>query len=123
MGPSKPDVDDQWPRNGSLDAVKVAERLEAFGPAGIAFYAEEGLPWIEVQYDGIVQPAQVVPIGEAIQAATDKPVFFQALRPNSICYILEVDSASFSTKDTDPRLPVAEYGVPLEQLKAAWRVS
>lgn len=123
--PRKLEVDDQWPEGSTLKARKVAEALEPFEPAGVAFYAEEGLPWVEVQYDDrhIAQPRDVVPIGKAIQGAIDKPVLFQALRPNSICFVVDVKPGSFTQKSNDPRLLAGEYGVALDDLKKAWVLS
>jgi hypothetical protein len=125
----KLEVDDQWPEGGPLKARKVVEALQAlkvrepFEPAAVAFYAEEGLPWIEVQYDKIAHPGQVVPIGNAIHAAIGKPVLFQALRPNSICFIVGMKPGSFTQKPNDPHLSADQYGVLLDELEDAWQLS
>lgn len=121
----KLEVDDRWPPN-RLDAKSVVEKLEQlvrFRPAGVMFYVDEGLPWVEVQYDDIVHPGSVVPVGQAIEKGTNKPMLFQALRPNSICYVLNVEPGWLTNKETDPRLPATDYGVPLDELRDSWQLS
>ena len=112
------DVDNQWPEN-KLDARAVIARLEEFAPMGVAFYADEGLPWVHVHYDYIVLPEQVVPIGEAIYEATGRAVFFQALRAYSIHYILDDESLR---EENDPRLHAKDYGISLSELGDAWKL-
>jgi hypothetical protein len=123
--PEKMEVDDQWPEQGGLSACRVTEALRPFMPAGVALYAEEGFPWIEVQYDDgrIALPRDVVPIGNAIEEAIDQPVLFQALRPNSICFIVEMEPGAFTRKSNDPHLPATDYGVRLDELRQAWQLN
>lgn len=116
----KPNVDDQWPAN-KLNAPGIVEALECFRPSGVAFFADEGLPWIEVHYSDIVEPGRVLPVGRAIQQAIQAPVLFQALRPNSICFVLDVPPGWLTKGQNDPRLPAGDYGVALEELQSAWQ--
>ncbi len=112
------DVDYQWPEKHRNTVERVVKALEGFNPAGLALYVDEGLPWVLVHYDRqVAQPGQVVPIGEAISDALRKPVLFQALRPNSIYYIVEDLSVR---KDNDPNISADKYGVPLNDLREAW---
>jgi hypothetical protein len=110
-----PEMDNQWPTKTPLDPKKVCQLLAPLGPRSVAFYADEGLPWVEVHYgdETIVPPTLVVPVGEKIQEALGLPVFFQALRPNSICFVIDAQPGSLTQKVNDPNLKAEEYGVPL----------
>jgi hypothetical protein len=87
MATSDIEIDDQWPLGSTLQqrAPGVASELAKLkpAPAAVEFCAEEGLPWITVHYDAVVRPGQVLPAGEAIAKVLERPVLFQALRPNS----------------------------------------
>ena len=112
------EMDNQWPATTRLDPRKVCQLLAPLGPSSVAFYAEEGLPWVEVHYGDktIVPPSLVVPVGEKIQEALGLPVFFQALRPNSICFVIDAEPGWLTQKVNDPNLKAEEYGVPLAAL-------
>ncbi len=117
--PRHPEVDYQWPNEWADEAHRITRSLGAVKPAGVSFYIDEALPWVVVWYDEdqIVLPALAVAAGEAIQAATEKSVFFQGLRPSSILYILNDQSLQ---KGNEPHLGADEYAVPLEQVRKAW---
>ena len=117
-----PEVDNQWPADEQLDVDCIVQALGPHAPSGVAFYADEGLPWVEVHYDlQIVRPERVVPIGEAIEKSIKKPVLFQALRPSSICYLIDVDPGSLTDDKNAPFLRAGEYGVRLDELKKGWK--
>lgn len=122
MAISDIEIDDQWPLGSALQqlASNVASALARLqpAPAAVEFCAEEGLPWVTVHYEAVVHPGQVLPAGEAIAKALDRPVFFQSLRPNSIHYVVEDES--FRRKG-DPSMGAGEYGVPLADVKASWK--
>ena len=115
---------DEWnwlDDEGTPMAAKVSRALEPLGPAVVECYCDEGLPWVQVCYDNpqIVPPEKVVPVGEAIHGATGKAVLFQALRPNSIYYVIDDDALR---KPGEPRSRATEFGVALNDLSNAWGV-
>ena len=101
----------------SLDAKAIFRALASWSTS-VHCYLAEGRPWIRVRFDSVALPQQALGAGRAISNVIGtRPLVFNALRSSDALFV--VDTEEFSD-ESDPNLPVTNYGAPLDEVIKAW---